>query len=318
MQPIGREFQLIHRYFQQYAEYDASVSLGIGDDCALINPSPNLQQAISVDTSIADRHFPHDAPAFYIGRRALNVSVSDLAAMGATPRWFTLAISLPALNEEWLAEFSRGLFSAALDANIQLIGGDTTKGRELSITVQVHGELPKGTALKRKGAQVGDAIYVTGDLGSAAAGLHLYQQGERSGSLVEAYLNPIPQLANGVALRKHANSCIDISDGLLADLGHILAASQCAAEIDLAAIPLAADNIQQFGRVPALNYALNGGDDYQLCFTSKYSLEALTNIGVKAHAIGHIVAGQGIHFLNAPAGVDTHIRGFDHFHDTII
>lgn len=318
MQSTAREFQLIHHYFQRHAQYDQSVALGIGDDCALIEANPAMQQAISVDTSIAGRHFPQDADAYFIARRALNVSVSDLAAMGAIPRWFTLAISLPDMNAAWLERFSEGLFSAAKDANIQLIGGDTTKSRELSITIQVHGEVEKGQALKRSGAQVGDTIYVTGVLGSAAAGLDLYQQGERAGNLLSAYLDPVPQLSKGRALLKVASSCIDISDGLLGDLSHILAASHCAAQLDLAAIPLAQDNIERFGKVRALNWALNGGDDYQLCFTSQLSQAQLLEQGIEAFAIGTICQGTGITCINALAGVDCTIRGFDHFYEPAI
>lgn len=318
MQTHSSEFRIIHQYFQRHARYDNSVSAGIGDDCAIIQATPGMQQAISVDTSIADRHFPGDAPAHLIARRALNVSLSDLAAAGAQPRWFTLALSLPAMDEQWLQAFSEGLFSAANEAGIQLIGGDTTKSRELAITVQVHGELPAGSALLRSGANAGDTVYVSGQLGNAAAGLALYRQGIRDGTLFEAYMNPQPQLMLGQKLHGIASSCIDISDGLLADLGHILAASDCAAVLDALAIPLATEAVQQFGHEQVLRWALTGGDDYQLCFTSPLTKSALQQQGIHATAIGQIHAGCGYTVQNLPQGMTINTTGFDHFYEPAI
>ncbi|HEY9034323.1 MAG TPA: thiamine-phosphate kinase [Pseudomonadales bacterium] len=315
MQTSGREFSLIERYFRQQASPDASVVLGIGDDCALIMPTPGMQQAISIDTSIADRHFPADAPPYLIGRRVLNVSLSDLAAMGATPRWFTLALALVEADDDWLAGFAGGLFSAAEAGDIRLIGGDTTRAGQLVISTQVQGELPPGTALTRAGAQAGEHIYVTGPLGLAAAGLALYRQ-QRDGpqALVNAYLDPQPQLATGHRLRGLAGSCIDISDGLLADLGHILAASAVGAELDLAAVPLDEQAIRLFGYRQALQWALTGGDDYQLCFTSRLDRAALAARGIEGVCrIGQINQADGLVFVNRPADLTITSTGFDHF-----
>lgn len=311
------EFQIIQQYFERHTRYDQSVVLGIGDDCALINASPNTLQAISVDTSIAGVHFPVDASSFDIAYRALNVSLSDLAAMGATARWFTLALTLPELNEHWLNGFSKGLFQAANNACVQLIGGDTTCG-PLSITVQVQGEVPIGKALQRSGAKANDYIYVSGYLGDAGAGLAIYQKKlssvNHNENLLNAYLRPEPQLRLGVRLcEMEISSCIDISDGLLADLGHILSASAVGAEIDLEKIPLSKALLATIGNNHALQLALTAGDDYQLCFTSKLPPAV---IGLDpCYCIGKITAQQGLQLINQPDNLQIGTLGFNHFYE---
>lgn len=316
MVTAGREFEMIRRYFQQPARYDRSVVLGIGDDCALLAATPDSLQAISVDTSIAGVHFPADADPFDIAYRALNVSLSDLAAMGAEARWFTLALTLPAINDDWLAGFSRGLFQAADNARVQLIGGDTTRG-PLSITIQVQGEVPPGRALLRSGARIGDYIYVSGFLGDAggglAASLGQLPATAATAALLQAYLRPEPRLALGIVLRGIATSCIDISDGLLADLGHILECSRAGAEVDLDRLPLSPALLATFNRNKALELALTAGDDYQLCFTSPLGADALPVNGM--HCIGRIVAGNDLRLSNRPADCQLETTGFDHFHD---
>ncbi len=320
MNDQGIEFQIIHEYFEKNAFYDHSVALGIGDDCAIINPTDNSQQVISVDTSLADRHFPADADAFDIAYRSLNVSLSDLAAMGADGKWFTLAITLPDFNKSWLQQFSQGLFTAAKNAEVQLIGGDTTKG-PLSITVQVQGEIPMGQALKRSGAQLGDYIYVSGNLGDAGAGLTIYQQQKQQQNktdteLLTAYLKPEPQLQLGNKLRNIASSCIDISDGLLADLGHILQASQVGAEIDLNTIPLSTALLNFTNRANALSYALTAGDDYKLCFTSAQEPEQLSSTQSdidSVYCIGRITDKKELILTNQPENLQLTQVGFDHF-----
>ena len=312
----GREFQLIQQYFEQQARYDDSVALGIGDDCALITSTSNTHQAISVDTSIAGVHFPEDASSFDIAYRALNISLSDLAAMGADARWFTLALTLPDVNNDWLAGFSRGLFQAAQNANVQLIGGDTTRG-PLSITVQVQGEVPIGEALKRSGAKVGDFIYVSGALGDAGAGLAVYQSGvptsDADKQLLKAYLRPEPHLIIGVSLRKLASSCIDISDGLLADLSHVLRASSVGAEIDIQKIPLS-DFMHSYTDVNrALFLALTAGDDYQLCYTSELAPDVIDLDS--CFCIGKIIADQELRLINQPADFKIDSSGYDHFYE---
>lgn len=326
MKTLSPEFQIIQDYFdiQGAAQSHHSVALGIGDDCAVLTPSANKQLCISVDTSIADRHFPADAPAFDIAYRALNVALSDLAAMGATPLWFTLAISLNAFESEWLQSFSAGLFTAAHNANVTLIGGDTTKvptTAPLSITVQVHGEIETGKALTRAAAQIGDNLYVTGNLGGAGAGLAVYQKRLQLNKGAEAvvlaaYLRPEPQLLTGMQLLNKANACIDISDGLLADLGHILRASNVGACIDLGKIPLSAPLRQHLPTNQALQLALGAGDDYQLCFSSALSPEELGLENV--HLIGSIIEKNTLDFVNAPADFDVNNlnTGFDHFYET--
>jgi thiamine-monophosphate kinase len=317
--PLGVEFQIIRQYFEKNAHYDESVALGIGDDCALIIPTPGTQQAISVDTSIAGRHFPADADPFQVAYRALNVSLSDLAAMGAKARWFTLALSLPSFDEAWLQAFSRGLFQAATNAGVQLIGGDTTKG-PMSITIQVQGELPLGKALKRSGAKTGDAIYVSGYLGDAGAGLALYEQRllKKPGSevLLKAYLQPEPELIVGEKLLDKANSCMDISDGFLADLSHILRASHVGAEINLNNIPLSPALLAAMDKTPALVLALTAGDDYKLCFTSSLSADeiALENV----YCVGRIIAEQQLVLLNPPEDFFINKTGFDHFNENTL
>jgi thiamine-monophosphate kinase len=217
------EFDLIARHFTRPA---ASAVLGVGDDCALLAPAPGMQLAVSADMLLEGRHFsPQDGPAG-IGHKSLAVNLSDLAAMGATPRWATLSIALPAADEAWLAAFARGFFRIADQFGIELVGGDTTRG-PLTISITVIGEVPPGEALRRDGAQPGDDVWVSGVLGSAAAAL-AYRQGRLFMEQVDAarvlpalYL-PTPRVELGLALRGVASSAIDISDGLLGDLGHIL------------------------------------------------------------------------------------------------
>ena len=278
------EFDLIRRYFHRPQAGKSGVTLGIGDDCALLAPTPGLLQAISVDTSIAGVHFPPDANPADIGFRALTVSLSDL--------------------------------DAAEKAVVVLVGGDTTRG-PLSITVQVQGEVPAGQALLRSGAKEGDYLYVSCTLGDAGAGLAVYQKhleaGAHTNHLLQAYLRPEPELATGIALRGIASSCIDISDGLLADLGHILESSAVGAEIDLAAIPLSAALLACYEKTRALELALTAGDDYRLCFSAPLPPDSLPVPGM--HCFGRITAKKGIAFRNRPAHLNISQRGFDHFHE---
>lgn len=328
MKTLSPEFQIIQDYFdiQASAQLHHNVHLGIGDDCAILSPAADKQLCISVDTSIANRHFPADAPAFDIAYRALNVALSDLAAMGASPLWFTLAISLNAFEPQWLQAFSAGLFSAASQANVTLIGGDTTKvptTAPLSITVQVHGEVETGKALTRAAAKVGDNLYVTGQLGDAGAGLAAYQKHvhfhpEAEAKVLAAYLRPKPQLDAGLALINKAHACIDISDGLLSDLSHILRASKVGAQIDLSNIPLSSALLQHYSINQALALALSAGDDYQLCFSSPHSMEELGLDNL--HLIGSIIEKNTLDFVNTPANFDVNNlnTGFDHFYETSV
>jgi thiamine-monophosphate kinase len=293
------EFQLIEKYFAGNFAHCADVIVGIGDDAAVIDITCRQQLVVSVDTSIVDVHFPSTAAADDIGYRCLAVNLSDLAAMGAEPGYFTLALTLPDVDESWLAAFSAGMQSLAREHKIALVGGDTTRGT-LSVTIQVHGYVQKDCYLGRAGAKPGDLIYVSGNLGDAAAGLQLFQQFRNDYSaseqyLIERYLRPTPRVALGLALSGVANSCIDISDGLLADLGHISKASACEARVDIDSLPISAALQTSASQQQAIAWALQGGDDYELCFSVPpqhcASLEAISEkLRLPCHCIGKITA----------------------------
>lgn len=269
------EFELIQQYFQREAGA-SGVSLGIGDDCALLQPPAVKQLAVSMDTLVADVHFPRAAEPALIAERALRVNLSDLAAMGAEPLWFTLGLTLPDADSEWLHAFSEGLFRVAREFHCDLVGGDTTCG-PLSITIQVHGAIDPAQALLRSKAQPGDRIYVTGCLGDGAAALALIRgqlpaEPVLASYLQDRYYRPQPQLKMAAKLRGLAAAAIDISDGLLADLGHICNRSGVGASIDARRLPIsvAVSSLEESGTVgrdTVLQWALSGGDDYQLCFT---------------------------------------------------
>jgi thiamine-monophosphate kinase len=269
---MASEFDLIQRYFTKPTH---QTQLGVGDDAALVKVSEGHELAISTDMLVAGTHFFHDATPYDIGWKALAVNVSDMAAMGAQPKWATLAIALPEVNESWLAEFSRGFFACAEQFNIDLIGGDTTRG-SLNISVTIMGEVPNNQALKRSGAQVDDDVWVSGYLGSAAAGLaHLQDkiklENDALKASIHALCRPVPRVNLGLKLREIATSCIDISDGLLADLGHILKASNCGATIDLEKIPCIDYFKNDLQNPQFQEFLLAGGDDYELCFTAPKS-----------------------------------------------
>ena len=313
------EFNLIKQYFTRVTHH---TDLSVGDDAALIAVSAGMQLAISSDMLVAATHFFHDAAPHDIGWKALAVNVSDMAAMGANPKWATLAIAFPEVKDAWLSEFSRGFFACADAFNIDLIGGDTTKG-PLNISVTIMGEVPSGQAIKRSGAQVGDDIWVSGQLGSAALGLaHLQGKTHVPEVALLACLNalhtPTPRAALGLALRGIATSCIDISDGLLADLGHILTASNCGATIDLEKIPCI-EWIKSDLDNPKFQAAiLAGGDDYELCFTAPKSkrdeINALCKqLNVPINHIGstRMAVGLQTYYKNKKLTLLKH--GFDHF-----
>jgi thiamine-monophosphate kinase len=314
------EFDLIAKYFTR-ATPDAV--LGVGDDCALLAPNPGMQLAVSSDMLLEGHHFsPQDSPAG-IGHKSLAVNLSDLAAMGATPRWTTLSIALPEADDAWLTAFARGFFRMADLHGIELVGGDTTRG-PLTISITVMGEIPPGQALRRDGAQAGDDIWVSGVLGSAAMAL-AYRQGRLSMEQVDAakvlpalYL-PMPQVELGIALRGLAHSAIDISDGLLGDLGHILERSSVGATLEFAALPTLPVVQTYLHEAVARNCVLAGGDDYELCFTAPQSkrdavLAAAADLDVAITRIGHISAEPGLTVLDADGQALTLDQtGYDHF-----
>ena len=268
------EFSLIKQYFEKVSTPQSDVLLGIGDDCAIVQADINQQIAISVDTLVEGIHFLPNADPESLGHKSLAVSLSDLAAMGATPTWFTLALTLPEIKESWLAGFAKGLATLAKQHQIALIGGDTTRG-PLSITIQVNGFVKTEQALRRNGACPGDDIYVSGTLGDAGAGLKLkqnqlnVQQGKQQQEvfLQQRLDKPTPKIELGRALRGIANSAVDISDGLVADLSHILEKSQVGADIELEALPISSALMDIVSKEQAEQLALYGGDDYELCFT---------------------------------------------------
>ncbi|OON38032.1 thiamine-phosphate kinase [Izhakiella australiensis] len=318
------EFELIARYFDRAAGSRRDVEKGIGDDCALLNVPEKQTLAISTDTLVEGIHFLRDIHPADLGYKALAANLSDLAAMGADPAWLTLALTLPQINEDWLRDFSDSLFELMDYFGVQLIGGDTTRG-PLSMTLGIHGLIPTGRALKRSGARPGDWIYVTGTLGDSAAGLALLQHHQRlndpvsNEALIKRHLRPMPRILQGQALRGLASAAIDISDGLLADLGHILKASDCGASLNLDALPIS-DTLQaHFSREQQISWALHGGEDYELCFTvpevNRGALDvALSHSGVPYTCIGQMrAAAEGVTLLRDGQLVSSGKKGFDHF-----
>jgi len=321
--PIS-EFELIKQYFDDSAAQKqcADLVLGIGDDGAIISPRPDHDLIVAVDTLVAGVHFLSEANPYDIGFRSLAVNLSDLAAMGAEPAWFTLALTLPGADEEWLKEFSRGLFELARSHQLPLIGGDTTRG-PLTISIQVLGYVPSAQALCRSGAKVGDLIYVTGSLGDAAGGLSLLQDKESSlqdDYLQTRFLRPQARLNIGQCLRGLAHAAIDVSDGLLADIGHIVKRSGVGARIDLARLPLSAQLKAVFGSERAIEMALSGGDDYELCFcVAPTQADKVAELAKQADlaitCIGCVDAEPGVRLYNTqgePAD-STLAAGYQHF-----
>ncbi|MGE3295739.1 MAG: thiamine-phosphate kinase [Porticoccaceae bacterium] len=295
------EFGLIETFFRRPVTPAAGVLAGIGDDCALLDGG-GAALAVTTDTLVADIHFPAHAAAFDIGQRALRVNLSDLAAMGATPCWFLLALTLPAADADWLRAFSAGLFAVADAHACALVGGDTTRG-PLAVTITALGQVPASGALRRAGAGVGDRVFVTGELGGAAAALaQMTDMGACSAAdatLNARYWYPEPRVREGMTLRGIASAAIDISDGLVADLGHLARASGVGAELELEQIPLCAAAVARSGAGRARDWALGGGDDYELCFTVPparlAALDAAVRAGhLRALPIGRLVPGAGV------------------------
>ncbi len=311
------EFDLINKYFTRSTP---SAELGVGDDAALLRVADGKEFAISTDMLVSGTHFFPDADPFQLGHKTLAVNLSDLAAMGAVPRWATLSLSLPSIDEEWLRRFSEGFFALADDNGVELIGGDTTRG-PLNLCVTIMGEVPRGKALRRDGAKVGDDIWVSGKLGQAALGLANLQgkfkfYGEVRDECLKALHQPQPRVSLGLALRGIANSAIDISDGLLADLGHILERSNVGAELEVEALPIVDDGVE---KDVAQQCALAGGDDYELCFTAPESqrdvLMALAEqLKFPLTRIGHIKAELGCVVRDGEGkAMKIEKGGYDHF-----
>ena len=317
------EFDLITRYFTRPAK---RAVLGVGDDCALWQIQPGMQLAVSTDMLVEGRHFLNTVPAKRLGHKALAVNLSDLAASGAKPVAFTLALAMPRIDETWLQGFSAGLLALADQHTCELVGGDTTQG-PLTICITVMGEVPPGDALLRQGAQVGDDIYVSGSVGDARLALEVMRgQLSLSASDFESCRQrmeqPQPRIALGLALRGVANACIDVSDGLAGDLGHVLKASQVGAVLttdwvqDSAAISVAMQSLP-FAR--RLDMALAGGDDYELLFTAapeqaEAVQHAANEADVSVTCIGRITTGSGLQVLDLQGvPMSRRFASFDHF-----
>ena len=323
------EFELIERYFKRPTR---GATLGVGDDCALLTPAPGMQLAVSSDLLLEGRHFLSTVDPYKLGHKALAVNLSDLAACGARPLAFTLALALPQAEERWLEGFSRGLYALADAHDCELIGGDTTRG-PLAICITVFGEVPPGQALLRSGAQVGDDLYVSGTLGDARLALEVFR-GTRSlpqaafDAARERMEQPTPRVALGLALRGVATAAADISDGLVGDLGHILKASALGARIDTSiAIKLIAScghstlGSSQIDADFALECVLAGGDDYELVFTAPPAARnrvkaAAVMAQTPVTCIGRIEAAPGLRLVDgAGVALERRFASFDHFGD---
>lgn len=316
------EFDLIRRYFTRPTP---GAVLGVGDDAALLQVAAGMELAVSTDMLVSGTHFFPDADPYLLGYKTLAVNLSDLAAMGATPRWATLALSLPDADANWLQRFSDGFFALAIEHGVELVGGDTTRG-PLTLSVTIMGEVPQGKALRRSGAHVGDDIWVSGTLGEAALGLAnlrgkiMLPESARTFCLAALH-KPQPRVSLGLALRGIANSAIDISDGLLADLGHILECSKVAAEVRYDKLPKPSLSASGGDEIPELvqRCVLSGGDDYELCFTAPFAqrveIEMLaTRLDLPLSRIGNIVSGHGCKVRGEGGSVlELKESGYDHF-----
>jgi len=318
------EFDIIRRFFTEQSVRRDDVSLGVGDDCALLRARPEHELAVTIDTMVEGVHFPPETDPEALGHKVLAVSLSDLAAMGAEPAWATLSLSVPEPEEWWLEGFARGLFTLATQHGVQLVGGDTVRG-PLVVTTQLHGFVPEGRALRRAGAAVGDLVYVTGTLGDAGAGLRLalgeWASEERGADFLRRRLErPAPRVREGMALRGIATAAMDLSDGLIADLERICAASGVGAELWVDHLPLSEALESVVPIEEALSLAVGAGDDYELCFTVPETraeeVEAICRrFDCGCRPVGRIEAARGLRLTRDGKPYLPSTAGFDHFTD---
>jgi thiamine-monophosphate kinase len=318
---MSAEFDIIKRFFKRDMTEHDTVVLGVGDDAAILAPTAAAELVVTLDTMVEGVHFADNEDPYDVGYKLVAVNLSDLAAMGAEPRWATMAMTLAEIDELWLESFADGLFFMMDEHNVALVGGDTTSGA-LTVSMQMAGELAGGTALRRDGAQAGDNIYVSGTLGDAALGLRVREGSVQLEELDEVFVEmrlcrPEPRLALGRALRGIANSCIDVSDGLLADLGHILEASHVGADIELKNIPLSEVTAAHLHGEWEL--ALASGDDYELCFTAAADrhaaiMRAAQVSDTRVTHIGQVVEGSSCRCLldDGSEYICQH-TGYEHF-----
>lgn len=320
--PIG-EFELIERYFSKGFAQRNDVAIGVGDDAAVVQVPTGSELVVAVDTLVSGVHFPAGMAPEHVGHRALAVNLSDLAAMGASPCWCTLALTLPSVEERWLENFARGFRELALRHDVALIGGDTTRG-PLTISVQILGVVPTGAAILRSGAEPGDLVFVSGTPGDAAAGLGLIQgtisaaQPGVADNLRQRFLAPTPRVELGLALRGIASAAIDVSDGLHADLNKLLVASGMGAGLYLDRLPLSRALLDCQGFARARRLALSGGDDYELCFTVpadrvSAAERAAATVACAIRRIGTIEAQPGLRCFDGGRPVSADAVGYDHF-----
>ncbi|MCH6548214.1 MAG: thiamine-phosphate kinase [Proteobacteria bacterium] len=315
------EFALIRRFFDRPVK-DDSVRLGIGDDGAVIVPDPGRELISVVDTIVAGVHYPLDLPPFDVGYRAVAINLSDVAAMGGRPRWMTLALSIPQADTGWLSLFAEGLFTAAAEAKVSLVGGDTTRSETTVVSVQMLGDIDPHDVIKRSGAGPGDSIFVTGTPGDAAAGLSLLKSGSdqtgESEYLIGRFVRPRVRLAFASSITRLASAAIDLSDGLYADLQKLLMASKAGAKLELAQLPFSAEILAKFDYDAVINFALAGGDDYELCFTVPRSKDAEIHAVAKQNQvqvtrIGRVVSGDGIECTKDGVPFEYADTGYRHF-----
>ncbi|EPE37933.1 thiamine-monophosphate kinase [Candidatus Photodesmus katoptron] len=320
---MSSEFNLINDFFSSRQSNRSDVILSLGDDCALVQAPENFLIAISTDTLVAGTHFLSTADPALVAHKALSSSISDLAAMGATPSWCSFALTIPDFYEAWLTPFCDSFFKIANHFGIQLIGGDTTKG-SLSLTLTVQGFLPKNKALKRSGAAIGDWIYVTGNLGDSKAGLSVIldtalRKHPFAKELERRHYLSTPRVLVGKMLLDIASAAIDISDGLILDINHILERSQVGASIDVSLLPVSPELIKFVGCISrAWKYALSSGEEYELCFTvpdqkKKMLEQRLVHLGVKVSCIGKIKQSGIFQLHNQGKLLNWTLDGYDHF-----
>ncbi len=305
------EFELIRRFFERQ-ENAPFVRTGIGDDGAVLWPEPGMELVTVIDTIVAGVHFPAAMHAADIGYRAVAVNLSDLAAMGARPRWMTLALTLAETDESWLDAFATGLREAALEWDVVLVGGDTTRGDSVVVSVQMTGEVAPGEAMLRSGAKPGDTIFVTGTLGDAAAGLARVGKDQAVDYLARRFARPQARVATGLRLAGIAHAAIDLSDGLVADLSKLACASGVGAELYVERLPLSAELLDAAGPADARRCAMGGGDDYEICFTLPEA-ELPGDLPTAVTAIGRITSSGEVVCLDEGVVVPFESSGYRHF-----
>ncbi len=313
------EFEIIKRYFSNRSESRSDTRLGMGDDCALLSLDDDNDLALTIDTLVEGVHFFPQSNPNCLGHKVLAVSLSDLAAMGAKPSWAMLAITLPRSDVDWLEQFSKGFFDLARSYSIELIGGDTTEG-PLTVSVQAMGVVPKGRAILRSAAKVGDLIYITGFIGDAALGLKIEKEEihSKNAEALRRLHKPEPRVDAGLQLRGLANACIDISDGLVSDLGHILDDSGVGAVVTYEKLPLSSAVHEYLGETGDHELPIIGGDDYELCFTVQPMRAAevevkMAQLDYPCTCIGTIEKIPGLRILKDDKLMNQPMSGYEHF-----